>query len=489
MFKNWYVSQKFNNATNLSHVLMDGGKLSVPFDRLNEFYDKYIESVKSGEKIYVVEQKSETYNFFVDIDYKDVDPLGIDEIHDISKNICETVKIHGGKECLVSLSPPKKSGNLIKTGVHLNWPGFVVGQGSAIALREHILVSLSKFKGDTDWNEIIDASVYGSLIRKAKGSGFRMPWSYKRAKHEACNGKGCTRCEHGKVDQLAYLPIFIYTREPLCTLMRISQEPTVKILKMSAVRTDQPTTVSIEPPSVTIKVKEGSFSEDETKDEIHDEEVKNRIETFVRKHLEGQGDAYINKIFKIRDTFLVGTTSKYCENLKRSHGSNHVWFIISGKMILQKCFCRCETIRERRDGFCKDFCGRRHQLTSDIVEKLYPKKEDISKCPEIKKFDEKPPIKRMEVKPDLENYINTNMKTEGDTRIANITRNDKNNTFLVMTTSTYCETISGEHENKTMSYDIRKNKIKQKCPICKKSKAREHILPSKITNKLFPKET
>ena len=58
-----------------------------------------------------------------------------------------------------------------------------------------------------------------------------------------------------------------------------------------------------------------------------------------------------------------------------------------------------------------------------------------------------------------------------------------------MTTSTHCETISGEHENKTMSYDIKKNKIKQKCPICKKSKAREHILPSKITNKLFPKDT
>ena len=152
MFKNWYTSQKFNNATNLSHVLMDGGKLSVPFDRLNEFYDKYIESVKSGERIYVVEQKSETYNFFVDIDYKDVDPLGIDDIHDISKNICETVKVHGGKECLVSVSPPKVSGDLMKTGVHLNWPNFVVDQISAVALREHILVSLSKFKGDMDWN-------------------------------------------------------------------------------------------------------------------------------------------------------------------------------------------------------------------------------------------------------------------------------------------------------------------------------------------------
>ena len=64
MFKRWCASQNFNNATNLSHVLMDGGVLSVPFDRLNEFYEKYIEAVKSGEKLFVVEQKSPVYNFF-----------------------------------------------------------------------------------------------------------------------------------------------------------------------------------------------------------------------------------------------------------------------------------------------------------------------------------------------------------------------------------------------------------------------------------------
>ena len=107
MFKKWYA----NNATNLSHVLMDGGKLSVPFDRLNEFYDVYIDAVTSGKKIYVVEQKSETYNFFVDIDYKDPEPLGIDEIQDISKVICETVKFHGGEECLISVAKPKQCGS------------------------------------------------------------------------------------------------------------------------------------------------------------------------------------------------------------------------------------------------------------------------------------------------------------------------------------------------------------------------------------------
>ena len=482
MFKNW--SQKFNNATNLSHVLMDGGKLSVPFDRLNEFYDVYIQSVKSGEKIYVVEQKSETYNFFVDIDYKDVDPLGIDDIRDISTNICETVKFHGGKECLVSVSPPKVSGNLMKTGVHLNWPDFVVDQSSAVALREHILVSLSKFKGDKDWNEIVDSSVYGDTRRKTKGSGFRMPWSYKRAKHEACGGRGCKDCENGRVDQLAYLPVFIYSTG---SLTRISQEPSVKILKMSAVRTDAPTTVSVEPPSVSIRAKEASFSEDQTKDEIYDEDLKNRIETFIRKNMEGQGGAYITKLFKHKETYYAATTSRYCENVKRNHSSNHVWFILSGKFILQKCFSRHETILGRRDGFCEYFCGRRHQLTSDIIDKLYPKKEVISKCPEIKKNVEKPEIKQMDVKPELEKYINRNMKHTEDICIANITRN--NNTFLVMTSSKYCETISGEHENKTMSYTITKNKIKQKCPMCTKSKARVHVLPSSLTSKLYPKDT
>ena len=73
MFKTWCKEQGFWNNTNVSHVLMDGGVLSVPFDRLNDFYIKYTDSYNSGEKIFVVEQKTENYNFFVDIDYKDED--------------------------------------------------------------------------------------------------------------------------------------------------------------------------------------------------------------------------------------------------------------------------------------------------------------------------------------------------------------------------------------------------------------------------------
>ena len=55
MFKRWCAEQKIDHGGNkLSHVLMNGGVLSVPSDRLNEFYDKCIEAVLSGDKIYVV---------------------------------------------------------------------------------------------------------------------------------------------------------------------------------------------------------------------------------------------------------------------------------------------------------------------------------------------------------------------------------------------------------------------------------------------------
>ena len=474
MFKNWCVSQKINGATNLSHVLMDGGVLSVPFDKLNDFYDKYIEAIKVGEKLFVVEQKTPTYNFFIDIDYKDETALSIEEIKSVCKIICDKVKRHGGKNCLISVSPPKKAGNLIKTGVHLNWPNYVVDQVSAIALREHVLIALSKAKSSVDWNEIIDASVYGDMHRKTKGSGFRMPWSYKKAKHDACSGRGCTGCENGKVNQLAYLPVFMYTPEPLSTIIRVDSSPSVEILKMSAVRTDAPQNVFIQPPSMPVR--EGSFTNEETKDELQDEELKSHIETFVRKNMEGQSNAFINKIFQNKTTFLVATTSNYCENLRREHGSNHVWFIISGKLILQKCFCRCETIRERRDGFCKDFCGRRHELPPNIIERLYPKKEDLQKCPEIKKFVDKPKLKQCEIKPLLQSFIQKFIPGQSDTNVVNIKRNKTNQ--VALTTSSYCESIKGEHPDTVMSYVIKGNKITQQCPLCKgkKSNARTHVL-------------
>jgi hypothetical protein len=303
-----------------------------------------------------------------------------------------------------------------------------------------------------------------------------MPWSYKKAKHDACNGQGCSGCESGKIDQLAYLPVFVYRYGPLSTIMNTTQDPSMETLRMAVVRTDEPQTTHVVPPSTVVK--EGTFTATQMKDEVHDDRLKSQIEEFIRTNMEGQGNAYVPKVFKKKDTYLVSTTSKYCENLKREHGSNHVWFIISGQTILQKCFCLCPTLRGRRDGFCKDFCGRRHQLPPSIISGLYPKKDDLKKCPEIKKRVEKPQVKCGDVKAPLEAFIKKHMHGPEDLQVVNVNK-DKTQ-FIALTNSSYCETIKGTHEDVVMSYMIKGREIRQKCPRCKKNTSRTHGLPHDI---------
>jgi hypothetical protein len=473
MFKRWCAEQKIDHGGNkLSHVLMNGGVLSVPSDRLNEFYDKCIEAVLSGDKIYVVEQKTKYYNFFVDVDYKADDALDLNEIQSICKIICNKMMTKGGKECLISVAEPKPSGDKIKTGIHLNFPGFVVNQASAIALREHILVALYIAKGSEDWEKIIDSAVYGDISKRSKGSGFRMPWSHKMTKG---------------VTEGPYLPVFVYKPGGLLSsLTKIGQRPDAQILAMSAVRTTSTDFVTIEGPTKAIK--EGSFTEIQTKDEVSDIELKYNIERFIQKNMNGQSDARVSKLFKFDNRYLISSNSKYCENLGRNHGSNHVYFYISGDRITQKCFCTCDTLDGRRSGYCKDFVGSTYQLNQSIVDKLYPEKEEMRKCIGVKKTAlNNSGINTMDCKSDMENFIVKHVdKQHTDLKVIKIQKNGKN--YIIGTTSTYCEIAGKHHDDKCTSFILtNKGKIKQDCGICKGKKSKIHTIIPKIMNKLYRK--
>lgn len=382
MFRQWCTQQGFANSSNLSHVLMDGGVLSVPFDRLDEFYTKYVEAVNSGDKIFVVEQKTETFNFFVDIDYKANAALSVERIEHLSRTICDRVASLGGKSCLVSVAKPKKvANNKIKTGVHLNWEGYTVDQKAAVALRGHLLNFLKIEDPNENWEEIVDKSVYGNPETGTKGSGFRLPWSHKKGKHNECGGKGCAVCENtGKLTEGCYLPVFRYLHgTPFSMLMRVSPEPTIELLKAATVRTIETIAATVpEPATATTTLKkapEGKFSRAQTKNEVDDQEIQTRLEAFIRMYLDGQGSMRINKIFKHDSAYLIGTNSSYCENLGRSHNSNHVWFVANETCVYQRCFCTCETLQGRRNGFCKDFSGRKHMLPPTIANLLFPNKK------------------------------------------------------------------------------------------------------------------
>ena len=460
MFKRWCKDQGFSNNSDLSHVLMDGGVLSVPFDKLNDFYEKCVEAYNSGEKIFVVEQKTENYNFFMDLDYKDDEEMSFEQIKSVCKVICDKVSKFGGKDALISVAEPKPIDTLIKTGIHINWPGFVVNRSSALGLRDHVINTLNLAYGSRDWKDIVDISVYGNNSRNTKGSGFRMPWSHKRGKHEACVGQGCELCNNtGKETQSEYLPIFIYKHGPSSTLQKTEQKPSVDILHMATLRTQ-----SMEPVIVEGTHKEATFTTLQTKNEFKDQEALLLVEAFVRKNVEGQTTASITKMFKYNKQFLVSTNSKYCENKKCNHNSNHVWFHIVGDTIAQKCFSTTNVLRQY--GFCKDFSGRRHQLSKKITDILYedgkvetytPKKKVVVEPEQnlLEKFIKKYIVKK-------ETFVIESLKREGVKK-------------YTVTTKETCDTCK-----ETISFSILKSHIQQVC----KCKCRAHNLTDKIVSTL-----
>ena len=360
MFRKWCYEKKFTNKHNLSHVLMDGGNLSIPFDKLEDFYKECIRAYKSDEKIFVVEQKTPTYNFFVDIDYKDDTELSIEQVVSITQIICDKVRTFGGNKCLISVAEPKPKDGMTKTGIHMNWPGFVVNQEGAIQLRHHIISTLGKIYFARNWEQDVDNSVYGTAGKK--GSGFRLPWSHKMA--------------DGKIEG-EYLPIYLYEDGKMD---EVSQEPTLEMFMNATVRTQ--VTEVVEIPELVVlcqiinpKKKEGDFKKSEMKNEIHNSELLGLLEPFIRKNMDGQSQIKIQNIFKLGSVFLLKSNSKYCENLKREHHSNHIKLQVEdtpkGWQVHQKCFCTCEVLKDRKSGkFCKNFEGRRHQLSSSICKIL-----------------------------------------------------------------------------------------------------------------------
>lgn len=460
MFKRWCKDQGFANNSDLSHVLMDGGVLSVPFDKLNDFYEKCVEVYNSGEKIFVVEQKTENYNFFMDLDYKDDEEMSFEQIKSVCKVICDKVSKFGGKDALISVAEPKPVDTLIKTGIHINWPGFVVNRSSALGLRDHVINTLNLAYGSRDWKDIIDISVYGNSSRNTKGSGFRMPWSHKKGKHEACAGQGCELCNNtGKETQSEYLPIFIYKHGPSSTLEKTEQKPSVDILHMATLRTQ-----SMEPVIIEGTREEVTFTKLQTKNEFKDQEALLLVEAFVRKNVEGQTTASITKMFKYNKQFLVSTNSKYCENKKCNHNSNHVWFHIVGDTIAQKCFSTTNILRQY--GFCKDFSGRRHQLSKKITDILY----------EDGKVETYTPKKKVVIEPEqnlLEKFIKKYIVKKETFSIESLKREGVKK--YTVTTKETCDTCK-----ETISFSILKSQIHQVC----KCKCRAHNLTDKIVSTL-----
>ena len=287
-----------------THVLMNGGQLHVPDKDTLDFWRAYLSDLACGKKLYVVEQKTEKFRFFVDVDYRAPEALSDEAALEICRKIYAAVAVEG--RCVAARAPAREDKGRVKSGIHIHWPDLVVTKSEAVSLRTQILMDLD----EDHWAETIDASVY-------RGAGLRCLWSLKKG----ANGMYTPwrSVPDGKV---------------------LNAAPCLDALRTFSVRTESTARTTFKgDPEV------GDFT---------------RLEDFIQKNMEGQENARVRAVRRTKKGegkgFCVETDSKWCERIRGPHKSNHVWFYINDRNIVQKC------LNEE----CLEFSGREHFLPPSI---------------------------------------------------------------------------------------------------------------------------
>jgi hypothetical protein len=279
---------------------MNGGVLNIKNTR--DFHEDYVDRVKRGDRLYICEKRSHTFTFYIDFDYygeEDLDYLAIFII------VCGIVN-HG--ECVIAKSGTRVVKGVTKHGFHLVWPTLHVNHASGETIRQKILNNF----GEDEWPKMFDS--FSSCLR--------MLWSYK-------NDAESTWYEPWGYIQNGEFKEFE------------DSSPSVEFLEKFTIRQNSDCKESIKTDSI-------------------DDGYMGLLERFIQVHVRGQEKARLlhSNVTRNSKGIWISTNSKYCENIKREHKSNHVFFIIQNGILQQRCL----------DSLCQNFKGRGYAVPKTIKE-------------------------------------------------------------------------------------------------------------------------
>jgi len=301
---------------------------------------------------------------------------------------------------------PQKKANLYKIGIHPVFPHLYVDQQQALSIRQQIVRAMEdeymdRLETYNTWEDIVDVSVY-------MDNGLRMPGSYKVSKCDQCKGSStrksknpaqCYQCGgFGRVAvNRSYNP-FAYIHGHGAKVQRNTRFSWSKVLALTSIRMfdvsltpgfksellvdKPPPRKRIEQQGQTVTILEEDEKVLRTQDHRFPYQIPISDERFqVIRDFIHTLPKYKRVVIKsvrqnnTKDVYCVnvqGEGSRYCSNIQRDHNSNSIYFIITKKACIQRCFCRCNTTRGRINGMCKNYRSPPYELTPMMFIRLFP---------------------------------------------------------------------------------------------------------------------
>lgn len=413
--RNWFAAKD----APCSHLLMDGGRLSIPDDQAAVFLNIYFSSVViRQEKLSVVEVKTPTFRLFFDLDIRfKKDAHAIHRaIHKLCRIVWEhctsdffdlhteapcatssvsslsTMETDASSTCQTGVSsspafrmiacyaPPKIEENgSIKHGVHIVFPHIFVNAPIALACREALLAKIDHLFDDgtrmhSQGDAASDNSAEASVESTASTSGYPTPTnSWSDILDDSvfrANGLRMVYSGKGKSEGRAYVPKYEILD------MRGDMVPcdvSTAVLKRQYVH-DTSIRVfhhSLTPclggeheiaDSPTTHNQGGLVTGKSTPIDMFSEALPKLREVLPSVYK----DCRFMNAFVTTHAVMIKTNSRYCHNKGGEHRTSTIYLCVTKKGVCQRCYCR----KEERG--CADFASPIIPLDSDTVRVFFP---------------------------------------------------------------------------------------------------------------------
>lgn len=365
-----------SNKQNVTHFLLDGGKLDISkdYELFQEMYSKYINC-----KNCIVERKTDVFKFFIDFDFNSTEVIDISNyikvIQDVIQHIYQKTYI-----CIITTADKSKENiksgvKYIKQGYHLHWPDIFVNKDIAKSIRKNIIVRLTTEFGKIEscydnWDKIIDKCVYDA-------NGLRLIGSDK------CSISDGVKHYENRV----YIIKSVYNGKIVDSeLTNEYINNNLLAIKQTSVRTD----IDKITKTINLQIYEETEDTGDTstkkgfvrldKDSYEYQAIIKFFKNFMP--LYRSEDIRIIQKSKENPVYIIATKSKYCQNKGDFHSHNNIYFKLTPSGFCQKCLSESEG----EFGCCRDYQSAPIPITPGLESALGWKKPK-TKSEEVPVFE------------------------------------------------------------------------------------------------------
>ena len=365
-----------SNKQNVTHFLLDGGKLDISkdYELFQEMYSKYINC-----KNCIVERKTDVFKFFIDFDFNSTEVIDISNyikvIQDVIQHIYQKTYI-----CIITTADKFKENiksgvKYIKQGYHLHWPDIFVNKDIAKSIRKNIIVRLTTEFGKIEscydnWDKIIDKCVYDA-------NGLRLIGSDK------CSISDGIKHYENRV----YIIKSVYNGKIVDSeLTNEYINNNLLAIKKTSVRTD----INEITKTINMQIYEETEDTGDTstkkgfvrldKDSYEYQAIIKFFKNFMP--LYRSEDIRIIQKSKENPVYIIATKSKYCQNKGDFHSHNNIYFKLTPSGFCQKCLSESEG----EFGCCRDYQSAPIPITPGLESALGWKKPK-TKSEEVPVFE------------------------------------------------------------------------------------------------------